>query len=101
MCRGAAFLFLVLTVFVLAGRPFAADELKGQEVYDLHCAGCHGPGGLSTDPMVPSFADGDTLFLMDAELIQRISNGKDMMPAYRGLLTSEEMRDVVAYIRTF
>jgi len=85
----------------LVSVSLAADEREGREVYDLHCAVCHGPDGRSLDPAVPSFADGDALFLMDADIMRQISDGKGTMPAFRGLLTPEEMRDVIAYIRTF
>lgn len=89
-------------IFTLAFFPaLAADERNGRAVYEAHCASCHGFDGVSLDPMIPNFSDGDALFLMDAELMKRISDGKDTMPAYRGLLTAEEMRDVIAYIRTF
>lgn len=101
MRNALQFVILVLALAVMAGGVLAADERKGREVYDMHCVGCHGPDGVSADPMIPSFADGDALFMMDAELQQRISDGKDTMPSFRGLLSAEEMRDVIAYIRTF
>ena len=101
MRRAFAYLLAVMTLFVLAESVMGADEREGRKVYDVHCATCHGVNGVSPDPMVPNFADGDALFLMDAELLQRIGDGNDTMPAFRGLLSAEEMRDVIAYIRTF
>lgn len=102
MTRGAFASVLVILAFsLMAESLFAADERKGREVYDLHCSTCHGLDGVSTDPLVPNFADGDALFLMDAELMQRINDGNETMPAFRGLLSAEEIRDVIAYIRTF
>lgn len=101
MRRACVCLLAVTAMCVLAESAVAADERKGREVYDLHCATCHGMDGISLDPLVPSFADGDALFLMDAELLQRIGDGNDTMPAFRGLLSAEEIRDVIAYIRTF
>jgi mono/diheme cytochrome c family protein len=35
----------------------------------------------------------------DAELINDIRNGEGRMPAWRGILTDQEIRDVLAYIR--
>lgn len=101
MSRIVVIALLFLVAVAVAGSAFAADDRKGREVYDLHCAACHGHDGVSMDPMIPSFADGEALFLMDAELLQRISDGKDTMPSFRGILSAEEMRDVIAYIRTF
>ena len=86
---------------VWASYGLAADIQKGRQVYDLHCIACHGAGGISSDPFVPSFADGDLLYLMDSDLLQRIRDGKDTMPAFRGLLRDEEIRDVITYLRTF
>lgn len=91
----------VVVMVAISCGALAADERKGREIYDMHCAACHGPNGVSTDPMIPSFADGETLYRMDSELLQRIGDGKNTMPAFRGLLSSEEMRDVIAYLRTF
>ena len=101
MHKALSFLFAIMTLTAVTNGVLAADERKGREVYDLHCATCHGTNGVSPDPMVPNFADGDALFLMDSELLQRIGDGSDTMPAFRGLLNAEEMRDVIAYIRTF
>jgi len=86
---------------VWASYGLAADIQKGRQVYDLHCIACHGAGGISSDPLVPSFADGDLLYLMDSDLLQRIRDGKDTMPAFRGLLRDEEIRDVITYLRSF
>lgn len=97
----ALFAATAVALAVFSGPATAADERKGREVYDLHCIVCHGPQGMPADPTIPSFADGDTLFQMDSDLMRRISEGKETMPAFRGLLTAEEMRDVIAYIRTF
>lgn len=78
----------------------AADRKNGRSIYDMHCVGCHGEGGYSIDPTVPSFANGDALFLMDSDLLERIRNGNQTMPAFRGLLSDQEIRDVISYLRT-
>jgi len=97
-----AMLFVfVLGVCLLAVQPTAAaDQRQGQQIYELHCEACHGVGGNAIEPGMPRFADGDSLFLMDQDLLRRIREGKDTMPAYRGLLSDEEIRDVIAYLRT-
>ena len=38
---------------------------------------------------------------MDSELLDRIRDGKDGMPSFRGMLSDNEIRDVIAYLRTF
>ena len=95
-------LFISLAVFAAAWSSpgAAADRSNGRMLYDEHCAGCHGEGGRSIDPTVPSFADGDGLFMMDSELLDRIRRGSELKPAFRGLLSDQEIRDVIAYLRT-
>jgi cytochrome c6 len=98
---------LTLVFFALAALAVAwpspgaaADRKNGRALYDVHCAGCHGEGGRSIDPTVPSFADGEGLFMMDSELLDRIRRGSELEPAFRGLLSDQEIRDVIAYLRT-
>ena len=99
--------FLPIAVVALLALLFwtapgdAADRTNGRQLYEIHCMGCHGETGYSIDPTVPSFASGDLLFLMDSELLDRIRDGKDGMPSFQGLLSDYEIRDVIAYLRTF
>jgi mono/diheme cytochrome c family protein len=78
----------------------AADIFKGREVYELHCQTCHGSNGRSVEPGTPDFSRGESLFAPDSELVRELREGGGMKPAYRGMLTDEELRDVVAYVRT-
>lgn len=100
--RNLTVLFFVLTALIVtwSSPGAAADRNNGRALYDVHCAGCHGEGGRSIDPTVPSFADGDGLFMMDSELLDRIRRGSELKPAFRGLLSDQEIRDVIAYLRT-
>jgi len=78
----------------------AADVFNGKDVYELHCQGCHGSDGRSMEPGTPDFTRGESLFVPDSDLVQRLRDGVGMMPAYRGMLEDADLRDVVAYIRT-
>ena len=78
----------------------AADRKNGRTIYEMHCLGCHGEGGNSIDPTIPNFANGDGLFMMDSELLRRIREGSQTKPAFRGLLSDQEIRDVISYLRT-
>jgi mono/diheme cytochrome c family protein len=78
----------------------AADIFKGREVYELHCQTCHGNDGRSVEPGTPDFSRGESLFAPDSELVRQLRDGGGMKPAYRGMLTDEELRDVIAYVRT-
>ena len=100
--RTLTLLFTALVVLAVAWSSpgSAADRNNGRAIYEMHCVGCHGEGGRSVDPTVPSFANGDGLFLMDSELLDRIRQGNQTMPAFRGLLSDQEIRDVISYLRT-
>ena len=95
-------LLVTLCAMALAWSPPGAanDRNNGRVIYEMHCVGCHGEGGRSVDPTVPSFANGDALFMMDSELLDRIRQGNQTMPAFRGLLSDQEIRDVISYLRT-
>lgn len=92
---------LAAFVFTCAGvTVFASDTYNGREVYDLHCLTCHGVGGQAIEPGVPDFSRGESLYAPDVELVQRLRDGDGHLPSYRGLLDDDELRDVIAYIRT-
>jgi mono/diheme cytochrome c family protein len=84
------------------------DELVqiGQPLYEQNCASCH--GDATTRPPVP-FApphtdDGHTWHHPDRNLVDWILDGVPLataMPEFRGQLTEQEVRAVVAYIKTF
>jgi len=93
----ATFALLILTCGATAQ---AADIFKGREVYELHCQTCHGIDGRSIEPGTPDFSRGESLFAPDSELVRQLRDGGGMKPAYRGMLTDNELRDVVAYVRT-
>ena len=52
------------------------------------------------EPGVPDFSRGESLFVPDVELVRNLREGDGHLPGYRGLLSDEELRDVIAYIRT-
>jgi len=92
---------LIIAAAVFAGRTVSgADYFNGRDVYDMHCQGCHGADGVSLDPGSPDFSRGDAMFRSDAELFQQIRGGGSAMPAFRGILEDDEIRDVIAYVRS-
>jgi len=86
--------------FVCIDTVYAADPLQGGKSYQSHCINCHGANGAGEIPNAPDFARGERLLQPDNTLLETIKSGKGMMPAYRGVLTDEEIRDVIAYVRT-
>ena len=104
-CRLARYPLLLLTGMLLsvAGNiqtSYAADPLQGAKSYQSNCINCHGANGAGEIPNVPDFSRGERLLQPDNILMETIKSGKGMMPAYRGIFTDDEIRDVIAYIRT-
>ncbi len=118
---------LLAIVFVLAlplaacggggGQPAPAaargDPVKGEQLFTVTCAACHGPKGegvpgLGKDMTSSAFIASQT----DDQLLEFIKKGRDTsdpanttgvaMPPKGGnpALTDEQLRDIIAYIRT-
>lgn len=83
-----------------AGIVQAADPGKGATLYGTHCAGCHGDRGEGVMPGVPDFSRGEAMMQPDRVLADSIIQGKSVMPAFQGMLSDDEVLDVIAYIRT-
>lgn len=96
--------FLLVQFIVLMAMSIhsavAADLVKGQSLYQIHCSGCHGEKGISVSPETPSFARGERLFQSDSALIDVVRSGNKAMPAFIGILQDREIMDVITYART-
>ena len=91
-------LAIVLTV------PLSARAQDGATIYKSKCAACHGADGTGS-PMgmkmgVHDFTSADVQKMSDAELTEIITNGKNKMPKYGQSLKPEDIKGLVAYIRT-
>jgi mono/diheme cytochrome c family protein len=82
---------------------------RGRAIYLNHCLSCHGLNGNGDGAEAPylsprpaSLISAATSAKSDKELLQIIDQGKPhtSMRAWRGVLTNDEQRDVVAYIRS-
>ena len=107
---------LVALVFVACGGSAEADSqfpvdvtvqrvAVGQQVYAINCTACHGDiGSAPTLPGAPSHAeDGHTWHHADRHLFQWILDGPPLaqvMPAFRGTLSDDEVLAVLAYIKS-
>lgn len=94
--------FFVLTV--IAGLAFsgAAFAQTGAELFKAKCAMCHGPDGTKENPGmgIKSLAGAEVQKASDADLTTAISKGKGKMPAYAGKLTDDQIKSLVAYVRS-
>ena len=92
----------VLAIGVIVGRPaLAADAAKaeeGEQVYENYCVNCHGEGLHNTSGGVTF----DLRKLRPDEhdrFINSVTNGKNQMPPWKGVLDRDKMEAVWAYIR--
>ena len=93
--------FFVFSVLMLTfGATMAGDPAKGRGIYAAHCSGCHGSNGIPAMPAIPNFTLGQGMMKSDPEIMTFIKKGKTVMPGFEGVLTDEEILDVIAHIRT-
>lgn len=83
----------------------AFAQNSGADTYKAKCAMCHGTDGLGATPAgkamkAVSFKDPANVKATDAELIADVKNGKNKMPPNVAKLTDDQIKSVVAYIRT-
>jgi mono/diheme cytochrome c family protein len=87
------------------------DAANGEKLFVRYCAGCHGKDGRGAAhtfmPHVGTLAKKDYIeFLPDSYLFTVIADGgaavgkNAYMPAWKETLSEDEIKDVVAYIRT-
>ncbi len=94
-------MFLVLLLLAPTGMVLAGDPMKGRPLYIDRCSGCHGLNGSPQVAQIPNFKLGEGLMKSDQEIMTFVKNGKGVMPGFKGILTDTEIRDVLAYLRTF
>ena len=92
--------FVFVTLIMMMNVTFAGDPTKGRGIYASRCAGCHGVNGLPSMAAIPNFTMGQGLMKPDQEIMGFIKKGKSVMPGFEGVLTDEEILDVIAHIRT-
>jgi cbb3-type cytochrome c oxidase subunit III len=92
-----------VTAAVAAG-PQDTPPPSGQSLYRRRCVMCHGPEGKGFPALKsPDFTDPKwQASLKDKDLVEVIKNGKKEthMPAFADKLTDDEIKTVVAHIRS-
>jgi cytochrome c6 len=93
----------IAVVLVLSLSAQAQDA--SETLYKSKCAMCHGADGagsaIGTKMGAHDFTTAAVQGMSDAELTETITNGKNKMPKYGGSLKPEDIKGLVAYIRTF
>lgn len=100
----------LITIFsllatVISLPAFGLDLARGQRIYNMHCASCHGMNGSPVMPNLPNFAMRQGLDKPDFELMQIVltginqRTGKSHLPPFIGMIKEQELADVIQYIR--
>lgn len=89
-----------LIVGVVSTIAEAANPSRGQQIYQMYCAACHGFRGEGVAPDAPKFQLGERLNKPDILLMQSVKAGNKTMPPFFGVLKDPEILDVLGYVRT-
>ncbi len=105
----------IITIIIAATVALTAASVKAEDakaVYDKTCAACHGKDGKGDTPAgkklkVKDYTDAKVQAdLKDADMIKAIKEGvkdgdKTKMKGFGDKLTDEEIKQLIAYIRSF
>jgi cytochrome c oxidase cbb3-type subunit 3 len=92
----------------------AADAEQGKKLYGQYCVSCHGqsgkgdgPAAAALNPKPRDHTDKESMSKMsDDDLLKVIKNGgasigkSPLMPPWGGALKDDQIKDVIAYVRT-
>lgn len=92
----------VVSLLAVGTASFAEDAAA---TYKSKCQMCHAADGSGNTPAGKStkarpFDSPDVMKMSDDDLIATTTNGHAKMPAFKGKLTDDQIKDLVAYIHT-
>jgi mono/diheme cytochrome c family protein len=95
----------VILLALSAVAPVLAQD-SGADTYTAKCKSCHGATGMGDTGAgkamkVKPASDPDVKSMTEDQMIAVVTDGKGKMPAYKGKLTDAQIKDSVAYYRTF
>ncbi len=100
--RVAVLASLCLAGLILFSTNTKADAQAGAATFKTKCAGCHGADGKGKAALkTQDMGSAAVQQMSDAELTAITTDGKGKMPAYGKSLKPDQIKDLVAYIRTF
>lgn len=96
-----------LILFTLAATLVAAPAVfaDAAATYKGKCAMCHGADGKGQTPMgknmkLRDLGSAEVQKLSDADLTKIVADGKAKMPAFKAKLSADEIKGLVAFMRT-
>ncbi len=105
MSKTIQFAVALAAVVLMAGAVGFAQS-SGEAIYKAKCQSCHGAEGTPNPGIakmmgVKPASDPAVKSQTEAQMIAVTTNGKGKMPAFKGKLTDAQIKDSVAYFRTF
>jgi mono/diheme cytochrome c family protein len=96
-------LFVMAIFLALAAPVWAADDAAAA-LYKTKCGACHAADGSGNTAAgkkleVKDFRTPEVMKESDAELLAIIVDGKKKMPSYKGKLSADQLKSLVAYVR--
>jgi cytochrome c6 len=93
-----------VTFLAFAAAPTQAQD-AGAALYKTKCAACHGADGKGDTGVgkankIRDLGSPEAQAQSDADLTTIITTGKGKMPAYGKSLKPDQVKDLVAYVRT-
>jgi cytochrome c len=89
-----------------AGAAAKGDAAKGKEVFEANCSVCHNADSTEKKmgPGLKGLFQKDKLTNgkkpTEANVLAKINEGGNGMPAYKDMLSDQEKDDLVAYLKT-
>jgi cytochrome c6 len=100
MCQSV--FLMTAAILLLTASARAQDE--GATLYKSRCAACHGADGkgdtaIGKSQKLRDLGSDEVQKQTDAQLTDITANGKGKMPAYKGKLTDDQIKQLVSFIR--
>jgi mono/diheme cytochrome c family protein len=94
----------ICCMVIWAGMPARAQD-SGATIYQARCLMCHGADGKAGTPAglafkAAAFNDPAIVRISDADRIEIVKKGKGKMPVFGDKLSDDQIKSVLAYIRT-
>jgi len=80
--------------------PTIAVAQSGADLYKAKCAGCHGADGTKSMMGSKPLNGADVQKMSEADIAGAITNGKGKMPAYKGKLSDDQIKDLAKFVKS-
>ena len=97
---------LVSALLLMFAGTTSFAQSSAEATYKAKCQMCHGAKGMADTPAAKSMkvlpvTDAAVKGMSEAKMIEAVHNGMGKMQPYKDKLSDAQIKDVVAYFRTF